>query len=43
MILEKPPLMVTDEEMILDLYLTDKTTALIDKASTNLWNGQWCI
>ena len=30
---------VTDEEMILDLYLTDKTTALIDKASTILWNG----
>ena len=25
--------------MILDLYLTDKTTALIDKASTILWNG----
>ena len=25
---------VTDEEMILDLYLTDKTTALIDKART---------
>ena len=30
---------VTDEEMILDLYLTDKTTALIDKARTILWNG----
>jgi phosphoglycerate kinase len=30
---------VTDEEMILDLYLTDKTTALIEKARTILWNG----
>ena len=30
---------VTDEKMILDLYLTDKTTALIDKARTILWNG----
>ena len=30
---------VTDEEMILDLYFTDKTTALIDKARTILWNG----
>ena len=30
---------ITDEEMILDLYLTDKTTALIDKARTILWNG----
>ena len=30
---------VTDEEMILDLYLTDKTTILIDKARTILWNG----
>ena len=30
---------VTDEEMILDLYLARKTIILIEKANTILWNG----
>ena len=30
---------VLDEEMILDVYLSDETVALIDQAKTILWNG----